>query len=382
MPQTEANPESNTQLTRYVEHPGRRRAIRAGRRNLAWGVAFLVATLCICGIAVYVGGPRALLPPLLFLGCFTALWILARMKIFGQRNGVFFGLTVTVLLGASIALLEQAWVYLGKRPLTANAGEPSVTLTQPGSNVAPATPPGHPLLTQSLKYEQPDPSLPRVRSSRDFDISIGGRVYSIRTGDIFQLREEKSGEYVVVAGEFLARVPLDSMDQLTPEPSRAANAKPGDDGKGAIERAESDKITRKAQAEAVRRFPALGQKGSGENRMFLEAFNDLQKRKSDLLEDPEWPIRLAEILAQRYGWQESGVVDVDAPAVTEPPIAPGTKMLSEPQDLFGTTPAPAPGAAPAPAPTPQFPPPAPAPSPADNLPKNDSDIPPPPRGPQ
>src|SRR5262245_42862451 len=101
MPQTEAHSESSNQLTRYVEHPGRRRAIRAGRRNLAWGVAFLFAAACVCGISLFVGGPRAVIPPILFLACFTVLWVLARMKVFSQRNGVFFGLAVTALLGAS-----------------------------------------------------------------------------------------------------------------------------------------------------------------------------------------------------------------------------------------------------------------------------------------
>jgi hypothetical protein len=378
MPQTEAQSEPSTQLTRYVDHPGRRRAIRSGRRNLAWGVAFLFAAVCICGIALYVGGARALLAPLLFLICFTALWVLARMKVFSQRNGVFFGLTVAVLLGASVALLEQAWFILGKRSLLgAKAGEPNVTLTPSTQDSSTATS-AHPLLTRSLKYEEPDPSLPRVRASRDFDISIGGRIYSIRKGDSFQLRDEKNGEYVIVAGEFLARVPLDSMDQLTPELTQNAGARPVDDGKGAIEKAESDKIQSKARAEAVRRFPGLSQVGSSENKLFLEAYNDLKKRNSELLEDPAWPIRLAEILAQRYSWQEAGVIDVDAPPVTEPSIAPGTKMLSEPGDLFDTKPAPpVPGATPSPAPSP-----APASPAGSNLPQNDPDIPPPPRGPQ
>jgi hypothetical protein len=366
MPQTEAHSETSAQLTRYVEHPGRRRAIRAGRRNLAWGVAFLFAAVSICGIALYVGGARALLIPILFLGCFTALWVLARMKVFAQRNGVFFGVAVTVLLGASVSLLEQAWSHLAKRSSTENSPVPGVTLSQP--NAGPAAP-THPLLTQSPKYEVPDPSLPRVRASREFDISIGGRIYTIRAGDTFQLRDEKNGEFVIVAGEFLARVPLDSMDQLTPEPNRGAAAKPGDDGKGALEKLESEKMTRKSQADAARRFPGLAQKGSSENKLFLEAYNDLKKMKSDLLEDPDWPMRLAEILAQRFSWQESGVIDVDAPPVTEPSIAPGTKMLSEPQDIFNSKPAPAS--------LPQ------APKPADDpLPRNNPDIPPPPRGPQ
>jgi hypothetical protein len=283
---------------------------------------------------------------------------------------VFFGLAVTVLFGASVALLEQAWIHLSKRSIGTVGAAPNVMLTQPNSAAAA---PGNPLLTQSLKYEEPDPSLPRVRASRDFDISIGGKVYAIRRGDTFQLRDEKNGEFVIVAGEFMARVPLDSMDQLTPEPNRAANAKPADDGKGALEKSEADKITLKAQAEAARRYPGLREKGSNENGTYLKAYNDLKKMKSDLLEDPEWPLRLAEILAQRYHWQESGVVDDEAPPTTEPPIAPGTKMLSEPRDLVD----PKPTANSSPIPVP----PAPART-EDSIPKKEPDIPPPPRGPQ
>ena len=368
MPQTEAQSESTSQLTRYVEHPGRRRAIRAGRRNLAWGVAFLFAALCICGIALFVGGPRAVLPPMLFLSCFTALWVLARMKVFSQRNGVFFGLAVTALLGSSAALLEQAWFHLVNRGFVAGSFSPNMTLSQPGVSTAPAAP-EFPLLTQSLKYEAPEAALPRVRASRDFNLSIGGKTYAVRRGDTFQFRDEKNGEYIIVAGEFLARVPLDSMDQLTPEPGRAGNGKsPADDQMGALEKSVNAKVTKKAQEEAARRFPGLRQQGSSENKTFLEAYNDLKSRKSELLEDPEWPVRLAEILAQRFHWEEAGVVDVDAPPVTEPSIAPGTKMLSEPQEIANPKPA-----------TPAFPQPL---SADDALPKNDSDIPPPPRGPQ
>jgi hypothetical protein len=176
-----------------------------------------------------------------------------------------------------------------------------------------------------------------------------------------------------VAGEFLARVPIDSMDQLTPEPARAANAKgAADDGKGAIEKATMAKITKKAQEEAARRFPGLRQQGSPEHRLYLDTYNDLKKRNSEFLDDPEWPMNLAEILAQRNQWQESGVVDFDAPPVTEPTIAPGTKMLSEPKEAANPQPATPPVPAPAPAPLPV----------EDKLPKSNSDIPPPPRGPQ
>src|SRR4051794_10006207 len=93
--------------TRFVEHPARRRAWRYAQRNLAWGAAFLFAALGLLGVALYIGGPAAMLPPVLCMLSFTALWILARLKIFSQRNGVFFSLAIVALLGALAALAQQ-----------------------------------------------------------------------------------------------------------------------------------------------------------------------------------------------------------------------------------------------------------------------------------
>jgi hypothetical protein len=378
-------------MIRYVEHPGRRRAIRAGRRNLMWGVAFLVAALSVFGIALYVGGARAVLPPAFFLACFTALWVLTRMKVFSQRNGVFFAISVVVLLGASAALMEQAWVYLVQHPISTSA-VPNVSLAPPSSSV-PVQAPEFPLLTESLKIERAENSLPRVRASRDLNVNIGGKTYAVRKGEIFQLADEKNGEFVIAAGEFLARVPVNAMDQLAPELAHNSDPKAAsDDGKGALEKAASAGITKRAQAEAVRRFPGLGKSGSTENKTFVDAYNDLKRSKSDLLDDPEWPVNLAEILARRFGWEEAGVIDADAPAVVEPSIAPGTKMLSEPEEPANARPDRAvptekPDRVPALVPAPKSAKPAtPAKSPnsapvEDPLPTGDPDIPPPPRGP-
>lgn len=324
MPQTDASySSSSAPLTRYVEHPGRRRAWRAGRRNLAWGVAFLVAALLVFAMAFYVGGPQTILPPLFFLASFTVLWVLARMKIFGQRNGVFFAMAVIALLGASAALLQQAWIRLIAQQLPGGT-QPTVTLF-PTTPVAPAVP-QIPLLTSAPKFEKPVGSLPRVRAARDLIARIGDKTFQIQKGDVFQMSDEKGGEFVITAGEFLTRVPVDAMEQLAPE---AASKEAGVQEKNNADQSARDKVTQRAQQEAMRRFPGLKRSGSAENKTFLEAYNDLKERKSDVLDDPEWPLALAEILAQRFKWQESGVVE-DEPEVVEPSIAPGTKMLADP----------------------------------------------------
>lgn len=309
-----------SQPTRYVEHPARRRAWRAAQRNLAWGTAFIFAALSIVSVAAFIGGPRALLP--LFIGVlsFTALWVLARMKIFAQRNGVFFSLAIIALLGALAALIEQGWLRFTAR----NAAEPRVA-----TSVSTPVPPPIPSLIDALALEPPDASLPRARAVREVTTTIGSRTYRIRPGDVFLFADEKNGEFTLSAGEFLARVPADAMEMLAPAPAKNTAEKPND-VESVLDQKANAEITQRAQAEAMRRYPALGKAGTPENKDFVDTVKDLTSRKSDFLNNPEWPLELAQMLARRNGWKEAGVIDDTAPPVVEPSLAPGTKMLAEP----------------------------------------------------
>ena len=361
------NPNESSSPPRYVDHPARRRAWRHGQRNLAWGVAFLFAALSLVGVAIFVGGPGALLP-LLFCGLsFTTLWVLAKLKIFAQRNGVFFSLAVVALIGALATLVQQVWPHIGR---AGGSAEPRVATNVPNAQVlsANAGPMELPSLIEALKLELPDPALPRVRAARDLTTSIGGRSYRINRGDIFLYSEEKGGEVALAAGEFLARVPSNAVEMLAPEAGRsvAETTKP-DDAQSALEKQANAEITARAQKEVARRYPGVSKKGSPENRAFVDAVSQLSARRSDLLDDPEWPIELAQTLAHRLGWKESGVIDDETPQVVEPTIAPGTKVLADPSPSE-------PFVDPNP---PPVTPPSPQPEPA-----GDPDIPPPPRVPQ
>lgn len=323
---------SPNQPPRFVEHPGRRRAWRAGQRNLAWGVAFLFAALSVLGIALFIGGARAMLPMLLCVLSFTALWVLARMKIFGQRNGVFFSLAIIALLGALAALIEQAWSHLADR----TPAEPRVATNVQMPATIPAEP-EIPSLIASLGLDSPDSALPRARATRDLVTTIGAKSYRIRSGDVFLFSDEKGGEITLSAGEFLARVPADAMELLAPMPAKPAADAPVADEKTALEKQMLAQALQRAQTEAARRYPALGRAGTPENRAFVDAVTDLNRRKSPMLDDPDWPIELAQSLAQRLGWKESGAFDDETPPVVEPKLAPGTRVLAEPD-----TPEPAP----------------------------------------
>jgi hypothetical protein len=317
---------STSQPTRFVEHPARRRAWRAAQRNLAWGVAFLFAALSVVSVAMFIGGARAMMPLLIGLLSFTVLWVLARMKIFGQRNGVFFSLAIVALLGAIVGLAEQGWTHLAKRAPV----EPRVAVGDSSSSPLPAvTAPQIPSLIQALQLETPDPSLPRVRANRSLTTTIGGTTYRINQGEIFLFSDEKGGEMTLSAGEYLARVPSNAMVPLAPEPPKAATVKI-DDGKSALEQKANAEITTRAQQEAARRFPALSRVGSPENKDFVDTAKELAQRHSDFLDNPEWPLELAQMLARRNGWRERGVIEDETPAVVDSPIAPGTKVLAAP----------------------------------------------------
>jgi hypothetical protein len=283
------------------------------------------------GIALFIGGATAALPAVFCLLAFTVLWVLARLKIFGQRNGVFFALSVIALMGAAVGLIQQAWRSFGASGDSARA--PGVALRDTDSMLSPVTsPPEPPFMMEALKLETPDADLPRVRAIRDLVTTVGGRSYRIRKGDTFLFADEKPQKFIISANEMLAQVPMEATEYLPPERVKAADHA-GGDTKGALEKSVAAQVEQRSRAEALKRYPALGKAGSVENKAFVETYNTLKARKSDMLDDPEWPLHLAEYLAQRMGWEEAPAEDDptgESPAVVEPKIAPGTRMLAEP----------------------------------------------------
>ena len=68
----------------------------------------------------------------------------------------------------------------------------------------------------------------------------------------------------------------------------------------------------------IRRYPALGVKGSLENQAFINLYTELRDNGGDdFFKNPEWPIELAELLAKRERWQRGA-----APATVGPASAP------------------------------------------------------------
>ena len=54
----------------------------------------------------------------------------------------------------------------------------------------------------------------------------------------------------------------------------------------------------------------------------MRTYNELKRKQSAMLEDPEWPIRLAEILAKDSGWREAEEREPEAASEDAPPQPP------------------------------------------------------------
>ncbi len=75
------------------------------------------------------------------------------------------------------------------------------------------------------------------------------------------------------------------------------------------------RATRLAQEEAIRRYPALAVSGSPEHSLYLDAYNELARlRKFEFFKDPQWPLRIADLVAAREGWKRAAEVQTAAPA--------------------------------------------------------------------
>jgi len=259
---------------------------------------------------------------------FTALFVLARMHVFRQRNGGFLAIALVFLLGAIIPLIDRGYELLAgisQQPLAANQA------AAPTARPADIEPP---LLSQSFALAKPDPAQPQVKVLKDSRVVIGEKPFLIRAGDLFPLLEAKAGEATFAVRDLRVSLPVAVVEILggkpketreaamaaalatvnaaeTPKPEPAGNpAKPAQDAA-----AELAAITRSAQTEAMNRYPALAIKDTRENEAFVAAYRQLKNSgDADFFANPEWPLVLAEQLAARNGWARG-----DRPAPAAPP---------------------------------------------------------------
>lgn len=291
-----------------------------GPRNLAWGVVTLFLALILVGGALFIVGPKALLTLLACLLTFTALFVLARMHVFRQRNGGFLALGIVCLFGAALPLFEVGFIaldtFIKNRPLAPAAPLASSVVT-PDS--APLT------LTDAFALTPPDPKAgPRVKVIKDARVDVEGKIYLARAGDIFAFASRTGRDVTIAARDLLVTLPGEAVEIIDDKPVAtaktavdAAPARPAAHQEAPPANETSAQITARSQREAIQRYPALGIKGSLENQMFVSLYTEMrQNGGDDFFLNPEWPIELAELIAKREHWQHG------APPATVGPIDP------------------------------------------------------------
>jgi hypothetical protein len=274
-----------------------------GRRNLAAGVVTLILALGLLGLALFFAGPRALLALGICLVTCVALFVLARLHIFRQRNGGFFALGLVCMLGAAMPLIQVGYSaldgFVKNRPAAATA-----PVTAQATEVQPM------LLSDAFALTAPDPKAgQRVKVLKDSRVIIEGKPFLIKAGDLFPFGSKSDGEVNLVVRDLLVTLPAEATEILGEKPApqtatTAAKSKaPTVPAPVAAGPETPENITARAQREAIRRYPALGVKGSLENQMFVSTYREIRDAGGDdFFTNPQWPIEIAELLAKRERW--------------------------------------------------------------------------------
>ena len=305
-------------------------------RNLLLGIA--VALLCglVFLAALSLAGPKA---PLVAAGsaavCMIVLRVMGHLGVHQQPGGQFLSAAVGGFVAMFVPLAVGLVVVLQSEQIERQSGpkEPEVSQAAP-------TPDLLPRLTDSFVIETPNAeSDDYVRVIRDSTVAIDGKTYRVAIGELFPLFRVADEEIIVNGRDFLISLPPDILEVIRKQRpnenendftqlSAIAHSAPEtesvtNDEFSHVDRAE---ITRNAQADAIKRYPALGIKDTRENRAFLETYKRLKSSESDLLNDPEWPLQLAEALAEREGWRRADIQ-----------LTPATVIAAAASDIPGDT---------------------------------------------
>jgi hypothetical protein len=311
-------------LPRYVQAPALRQH-GFGPRNLFWGVVALVIALGLLGVALVIVGAKAIVFLATCLLTFTALFVLARLHIFRQRNGGFFALALVCMLGAALPLMEAAFDATRKfvaQRIPAGTPAPVVAASAPS---APGASREVPWLMESFALSQPEGPGKQVKVNKDSTVFIREKPFLVKAGDVFPFIESSLGETTFAARDLQLALPSVAVEVIDPQAiaKGVAGSAPIEPPAGKGESfqptaAELAAITKSAQAEAARRYPALAIKDSFENAAFVSTYKQLKDAGStEFFENPEWPLELAELLAKREGWARGA-----APKTTGPDSEP------------------------------------------------------------
>lgn len=273
-------------------------------RNLAIGLAVFLVTGLIMAMAAFLSWSHALVALVVAVVAMSILWVLWRLELQRQPYGLFLSLSLVCLAAATIpmtyGMVNFIRLHAPDRPAapreTAGAATAATAATPPAMA-------GVLLLVE--KYPPPafDPATdPHARLLADTKVQIAGQAYLARAGETFPLLEQAGADLLIAAGS--EAIPLSTAEAEVITPARTAAGSDGAKQPETPEQAAARAAkTRAAQAEAMRLYPALRVLGTRENKAFIDAHARMKESTPEALDDPEWPLQLANALAESQGWK-------------------------------------------------------------------------------
>ncbi len=320
---SEANPGSGISRAPLEKPPRTESApgaegLPADVKNLAVAAGLLSGAFVIFWMGSYLANHVALRAIIASFGTFALVWVLYRLRIFQRPHGGLIAAGAVALFAAALPFAERAFKtldHVAKTGLGDGSAKPerelSVQLPVPTRETAPPPPvAGTPFATgapqpppedevvRDLIAPEPDPAAKNIITViRASQMTINGKKYRIREGSRFAYTKFADGIVTFQASGQDATI--DSSDVKFTGVSRET----------------PKEITQLAQFEAMRRYPALADKDSDENHLYISRVTDLKNVMPELLNDPLWPLIIADKLAQDQGWKRAD----QTPEDPEPP---------------------------------------------------------------
>lgn|GEM_PF-2542215 len=305
--------------TRYVAMPLLPEHLRA-RRNLVWGIIFVVGAIIIFWLGTYnFTDGEAARSFLTAIGTFFLLWLLYSLRLLRQRHGVFIAFSLVALLGAVVPFIGMGYNKLDALARQRFAANPPESIA-PAATTTPAPAP-QAITIAPVPAGKKSTSI--IRISKDTTLSIDGTQWLLKEGETYPLVSLEDGRATFKKDGKTGTIDAGSVTFTTEKPP--AKQSPASD------------ITKQAKLEAAKRYPELSKFGSEANDVYISTYRELQSAAPDYFKDPEWPLKLAELIAEREGWKRAdlavGALDAPIPMETSGETVPATEGNPPDSDL-------------------------------------------------
>lgn len=180
-------------------------------------------------------------------------------------------------------------------------GSPAAVLAMESSK--PAAPSENSDLPQPSVLDDGDQVGTRATMVRDVTVTLDGRSFLFKKGESFPVLQFLPSEIVLAAGDLKA--PIKREDVQVEENNTPVNTPVASmEDETPLSEAERKEVVRRAQDEAIKRYPNLAVEGTPEHSLFMAEYTNLTDSGSGLFDDAQWPLLLAEFLADKHGWEK------------------------------------------------------------------------------